>query len=65
MTFTELSCELPDHAGWRQTASMLWPSGWKTNAPYANARNGAENEPAFAGEVRVAVDAFSAAAMNG
>ena len=21
MTFTELSCELPDHAGWRQTAS--------------------------------------------
>jgi hypothetical protein len=27
MTFTELRCELPDHAGWRQTASMLWPSG--------------------------------------
>src|SRR5690348_6835248 len=33
MTFTELSCELPDHAGWRQTASMLWPSGSRTNAP--------------------------------
>jgi hypothetical protein len=32
MTFTELSCELPDHAGWRQTASMLWPSGLRTNA---------------------------------
>lgn len=25
--------ELPDHAGWRQTASMLWPSGSRTNAP--------------------------------